>query len=171
MKKTECIKFCKKPKALRNSKYCEEWCYIYDDKIVFSCDKNLLDSGLEKEKNLLSCIFNDIGHYAACKKCNLACSKNKNPELKKIKEQERKLNAIINDLKKSSLPVNINPEKLQSISESFSKDQKTYKNTKDAIEAVNIARNILEGLSEGRTPDPSSFAIVAHHFKRKFTKK
>ena len=171
MKKVSCASFCKKPKALRNSKYCEEWCRIFDNEIVFSCDKNLESKELEDDKNLLNCIFNDIGHYEACNKCMLSCKNNNNPNIKKIKEEERKLNAIINDLKKTSLPVNINPEKLQDISKSFSENKKSLENTREAIEAVNIARNILEGLSEGRTPDPSSFAIVAHHFKRKFRKK
>ena len=56
----------------------------------------------------------------------LSCENNKNKNLKKIQEEERKLNIIIEDLKNSSLPVNINPEKLKSISKSFSENKKTY---------------------------------------------
>lgn len=171
MNKTSCKRFCKKPKALSESKYCEGWCIITDDKISFSCDINLLDESLEEEKNLLNCMFNDIEHFSACKKCPLKCSRNENPKQKEVAEQGRKLEAIIEDLKKSSLPVNINPEKLIQISKSFQENEENLNNTKEAIEAVNIARNILEGLSEGRAPDPSSFAIISHHFKRKFVKK
>ena len=169
MSKIDCSKFCKKTKAVRESKYCEKWCEIKDE-IVFSCDINI-EKAEEKEKNLLSCIYNDIKYYDACKKCGLICDKNKNPNLEKKLEQEKKLNAVIDSLKSSSLPVNMNPEKLKEISKSFSKDENVLKNTTEAIEAVNIARNILEGLSEGRTPDPSSFAIIANHFKNKFKKR
>ena len=170
MSRISCEKFCKKPKALRSSKYCEKWCDVTDDKISFSCDINLDKSGNENDKNLLNCMFNDIGHYSACEKCILFCINNKNPRQKEMEEQNKKLDAIIENLKNSSLPVNINPEKLKQISKSFKETEENLTSTKDAIEAVNIARNILEGLSEGRTPDPSSFAIMSHHFKRKFRK-
>jgi hypothetical protein len=171
VKKTNCEKWCKKPLALRESKYCEKWCHISDDRISFSCDMNLDKSNNEKDKNLLNCMFHDIKHYSACKKCPLACDRNENPNQKEIEEQNRKLDAIIEDLKKSQLPVNINPERLKDISKSFKDNKENLETTKEAIEAVNIARNILEGLSEGRTPDPSSFAIMSHHFKRKFRKR
>lgn len=170
MKKTSCEKFCKKTKALRNSKYCEGWCTI-GDRIDFSCDINLSKEGSDEDSNLLNCMFNDIEHWEACKKCSLVCVNNKNPKLEESLEQDRKLDAIIENLKNSSLPVNVNPERLKAISSSFKDNKETLENTKEAIEAVNIARNVLEGISEGRTPDPSSFAIMASHFKRKFRKK
>jgi len=169
MTKMDCSKFCKKTKSLRNSEFCESWCTIGDE-IVFSCDLNLKKASKE-ENNLLNCMFNDIGHLAACNNCSLVCKNNKNPELEKKLEQEKKLEAVIENLKKSNLPINISPDKLEAITESFKKDQKTAEDTQDAIEAVNIARNILEGLSEGRTPNPSAFAIIANHFKLKIKRK
>ena len=53
--------------------------------------------------------------------------KNKNPNLEKKLEQEKKLNAVIDSLKVLLLPVNMNPEKVKEISKSFSKDENVLK--------------------------------------------
>jgi len=162
-----CARFCKKTKTLRNSKYCEEWCIISENEIEFSCDLNLKKKKDEEELNLMNCIFNDIDHKKACFTCMKLCKKNKNAKIEEQRLEMEKLNSVVAHLQNSSLPVNMNPDTVRNITNQFKKNPETIDSTKDAIETINIARNVLEGISNGKSVNPSSFAIISNHFRRK----
>jgi len=154
-------------KEMRSSPHCESSAEFIDGKVVFSCEKNLLNAS-ELEQNFLKCQLWDNQILEACNTCELKCKKNNNPALKISLEESRELRALIDSLRPSMVLYGVNDKTIEKIS-------KEYKKTKDdrvkhALEAAKLSSNSMKLIQKGKPIDIAYLTIASSRLLKKIKK-
>lgn len=163
MKKISCLETCKMTSEMRNSKFCNGEAKIIDGKIFYGCKENIAKEPIEI-KQLMACDLWDAGLKDSCKTCPLKCVNNQNPNLEKTKEERRKLEQLIEELKPNMILCNVTASDVEKISRKYtektSKGERSRAGT-EAINAANFANEALKMALNGRRVDIAFLTLYA----------
>jgi len=148
---------------MRNSKFCNGEAKIIDGKIFYGCKENIAKEPIEI-KQLMACDLWDAGLKDSCKTCPLKCVNNQNPNLEKTKEERRKLEQLIEELKPNMILCNVTASDVEKISRKYtektSKGERSRAGT-EAINAANFANEALKMALNGRRVDIAFLTLYA----------
>ena len=163
MKKISCLETCKMTSEMRNSKFCNGEAKIIDGKIFYGCKENIAKEPIEI-KQLMACDLWDAGLKDSCKTCPFKCVNNQNPNLEKTKEERRKLEQLIEELKPNMILCNVTASDVEKISRKYtektSKGERSRAGT-EAINAANFANEALKMALNGRRVDIAFLTLYA----------
>ena len=163
MKKISCLETCKMTSEMRNSKFCNGEAKIIDGKIFYGCKENIAKEPIEI-KQLMACDLWDAGLKDSCKTCPLKCVNYQNPNLEKTKEERRKLEQLIEELKPNMILCNVTASDVEKISRKYtektSKGERSRAGT-EAINAANFANEALKMALNGRRVDIAFLTLYA----------
>lgn len=148
---------------MRNSKFCNGEAQIIDGKIFYGCKENIAREPIEI-KQLMACDLWDAGLKDSCKTCPLKCVNNKNPNLEKTKEERRKLERLIEELKPNMILCNVTASDVEKISrkytEKISNGERSWAGS-EAINAANFANEALKLALSGKRVDIAFLTLYA----------
>ena len=148
---------------MRNSKFCNGEAQVIDGKIFYGCKENIAREPVEI-KQLMACDLWDAGLKDSCKTCPLKCINNQNPNLEKTKEERRKLEQLIEELKPNMILCNVTASDVEKISRKYT--EKTSKGERnragtEAINAANFANEALKMALNGKRVDIAFLTLYA----------
>lgn len=162
-KEIECKNNCRMTKALRESKYCTGKAKITDEGIVFGC-QNELKAAAQEERNLLTCIYDDMGIEEKCFTCPLKCKNNKNKNMETREIEAKELNKILSSMN----TFGVNADYAYDI---VDKHKKSGTMDIETLKALGFSNNLLSKGMSGSSYDISHFHFIMRNFIKKIKKK
>ena len=165
MKKISCIETCKMTSEMRNSKFCNGEAQIIDGKIFYGCKENIAREPVEI-KQLMMCDLWDAGLKDSCKTCPLKCINNQNPNLEKTKEERRKLERLIEELRPNMILCNVTASDVEKISRKYTEKTSNGERSKAGAEAISAASFANEALKMALGGGRVDIAFLALYAKK-----
>lgn len=172
MSKFSCLNSCKKTSQIKESDYCTGEYQIIDGKIIFGCEKSLLNLS-NVEKNFLTCSFFDLGIKEQCQICPLSCKENLNPAIKKMESAKENVSHILNSLGPLAGMMGVNPSEIKkafNTLDSAEINTNTSAEIEETVKLANYARDVLTSIMSGKQVNIVEFKKVKEEIEKKYKK-